>query len=173
MLTLAIFFHEMGHAWGHYVQGVPVKRVVIYGGGGFVEGTRSADRRQEEFIVAMGPLVNLMLWAVCGLIAQNIPTGLAASLLGYFSLLNLLLFGFNMMPVQPLDGGKLLHLVLKRFVKPITALKWTGAVGLVFSVLWFPAMLFLILTFGWFLLFFPSIRLHWEMYKAGGGRGFR
>ncbi|MEM9717424.1 MAG: site-2 protease family protein [Pseudomonadota bacterium] len=170
MLTLAIVLHELGHAWGYYVQGIPVKRVVIYGGGGFVEGTRSATDRQTEFIVAMGPLVNLALWAVCGLLAQTIGNGMAASILSTFALLNLLLFAFNMIPVQPLDGGKLFHLGMKRLFKPMRALKITGAVGLFFSVLWYPAMLFLIFTVGWFLLFLPSIRLHYEMYKAGGGR---
>ena len=40
LIILAIFLHEFGHAWGTLVQGHDVKRVMIYGGGGFCEGGR-------------------------------------------------------------------------------------------------------------------------------------
>jgi len=67
LLTGSIFLHELGHAWGTIVQGIPVRRIMIYGGGGFCERSRSASVKQRELIVAMGPIVNLVIWAFASL----------------------------------------------------------------------------------------------------------
>ena len=122
MLLTSIYLHELGHAWGCLIQGVPVTRIVLHGGGGFCEHARSASRHQQELIVAMGPLVNLALWALASLLSWWIfsspAMGLDAigSYLMLFARLNLALFVFNLIPVQPLDGGKLLQLGLLRFL---------------------------------------------------------
>ena len=185
IIVASILAHELGHAWGAKVQGVPVQRVVLHGGGGFCQH-RSAGARASELIVIMGPLVNLALWAILSLAsevmwstmptdANLVPGGLAAYQMqleiGYWlwlaSDLNLMLFLLNMIPVQPLDGGKLLHLWLLRVLSQESAMQITGAVGLVCTVLWIPAMILLYVTFGFVLLFFPSLRAHWAMLRGG------
>ena len=179
LLVLSVYLHELGHAWGALVQGVAVRRIVIHGGGGFCEHQRSTNR-QDELIVAMGPLVNLALWAICGLAMQGfyslmltnpeaLPMGFAMQVFGALalaSMLNLFLFFYNMVPVQPLDGGKLLQLGLRRLMPPAQAMRATGAVGVVFCVLWFPAMLWVFLSYGWLLLFIPSLPLHLAMMRG-------
>ena len=101
MLVAAIFLHEMGHAAGCLVQGVPVRRVMLHGGGGFCEPARSTTRRESEFIVVAGPLMNLALWALASLAFKAILTGdlyyspTMMTLAGYlriFSFLNFLKF---------------------------------------------------------------------------------
>ena len=171
MILGIIYLHELGHAWASLIQGVPVRRIVLHGGGGFCEQARSATAHQQEFIVAMGPLVNLALWAIGSLAADWVwSTGIGAGMLGHylslFSMLNLMFFIFNLIPVQPLDGGRLLQLVLLRFVPPRTAMQITGAIGLVFAILWWPALLYLWFTTGWLLLFVPSIWLHYQMMRG-------
>lgn len=184
MVLASILLHELGHAWAAWIQGVPVQRVVLYGGGGFCEH-ESSSAYESEFIVAMGPLMNLTLWAVSSLLGGWLMTSVVASLsvgqigdvqaefwltisywLHNFAWLNLVLFALNMVPIQPLDGGKLLHLVLLRVVPQMTALRVAGAVGLIFSCLWVPAMVGLFMTFGWALLFLPSIGVHWLMVRG-------
>ena len=171
MILGIIYLHELGHAWASLIQGVPVRRIVLHGGGGFCEQARSATAHQQEFIVAMGPLVNLALWAIGSLAADWVwSTGIGAGMLGHylslFSMLNLMFFIFNLIPVQPLDGGRLLQLVLLRFVPPRMAMQITGAIGLVFAILWWPALLYLWFTTGWLLLFVPSIWLHYQMMRG-------
>lgn len=175
LILTAIFLHEMGHAWGCRVQGVKVRRVVIFGGGGFCEhGTSSF--KQDELIVAMGPIVNLTLWALSSL-AVNWAYGWLPDSETYwhhelfywvdtFGLLNLMLFAFNMVPVQPLDGGKLFHILMRKFMPPLAALRVAGAIGVVFSVLWWPALLYLFLTSGWLLFFAPSLKQHLAMVRG-------
>ena len=173
MLVLSIFLHEFGHAWGCIVQGVPVRRVVIFGGGGFCEYARAPTPYQSELIVAMGPIVNFAIWAVIslghtwiggGLVFDNYYLTIALLDLAW---INLFLGILNMIPVVPLDGGRLLQLGLMRFFPAATATRITGGVGLAFSVLWFPAMFFSFVFYGLVLFFFPSIRLHYEMLRAG------
>lgn len=175
LILTAIFLHEMGHAWGCWVQGIKVRRVVIFGGGGFCEH-RPSTYGQDELIVAMGPIVNLTLWAVASMLANwgfSVLDDAAATWqleLTYwthiFGFLNLALFFFNMVPVNPLDGGKLFHILLRRLMPPLAAMRIAGAVGVVFSVLWWPGLVYLFLTTGWILFFFPSVKQHLAMMKG-------
>ena len=186
MLMASIFLHEMGHAWACLVQGVPVRRVMLYGGGGFCERARSATAHQQELIVAMGPIVNLVLWALASLASDALwtnvfanasaytdptlilssPQARLAEYLGLFAHINGFLAVFNLLPVQPLDGGKLLHLVMLRLTPQHLAMTITGGIGLVLSILWIPGML-IAFGMGWWLLFFiPSIPLHYGMLRG-------
>ncbi len=175
MLVGSIYLHELGHAWGNIIQKVPVRRVVIYGGGGFCEPAASAGPREQELVVAMGPIVNLVIWAVGSMAANKMWEAWYASdgdtlywpalLLEQLASLNLFLAILNLMPVQPLDGGKLLHLFFLRFLDARGALRVAGGIGLVFSVLWIPAMIGLFLIFGWLLFFIPSVKQHLAMVR--------
>ena len=176
LLLTAIFLHELGHAWGCVVQGVPVRRIMLHGGGGFCERSRSATRSEDELIVLMGPLVNLALWALSSLawwaiwqddvLAMGSVMIEVSQALFVFAHLNLFLFIFNMIPVQPLDGGKLLHLTMLRFLEPGAAHRVTGRIGLVLSILWLPAMAVVYYHYGWVLFFIPSIPAHYRMARG-------
>ncbi|KAB7615762.1 hypothetical protein F9L33_03095 [Amylibacter sp. SFDW26] len=170
MLVISIFLHELGHAWGYLIQGLPVRNITLHGGGGYCQGVHSATPYEEELVVAMGPIVNLILWAVCGLISEFAPAdsyeiAMVLSYLGYFATLNLYLAIFNLIPVHPLDGGKLFHLFAMRLTSYEIATRISGAVGTVLSVLWIPAALWFYFTNGWFLFFFPSIIMHYNMFR--------
>lgn len=166
MLIGSILMHELGHAWGCRVQGVPVRRIMIHGGGGFCERSRSASFREQELIVAMGPIVNLVIWAVASLIAPYFAYGVAAWAIYWLAVMNLFLALFNLMPVHPLDGGKLFQLVLLRFLPAATATRISGAVGLVIALLWLPGMIWLYFNVGLVLFFFPPIRHHLDMFRV-------
>ncbi|WP_415921776.1 site-2 protease family protein [Tateyamaria sp. SN6-1] len=187
ILVVSIFLHELGHAWGAHVQGIKVHRIVLHGGGGFCEH-RSAGAYASELIVLMGPLVNLALWAALSLLATGLLPSFpnmdmsdeaidaffaahAARFEVIFWLevaaeINLMLFILNMIPVQPLDGGKLLHLWLLRVVPQDTALLLTGGLGLICAVLWVPLMIGVYYYVGFVLLFLPSLRIHWAMVRG-------
>lgn len=190
MLVGSIFLHELGHAWGCRVQGVPVRRVVLYGGGGLCEQARSATRHQSELIVAMGPLVNLAIWALAGLgqwaiyafvfnriegvtpaqmtqaAADNAWIYEAGFYLDVLGRINLALFLLNLIPVHPLDGGKLSELALMRVLPPRSASRISGWIGTIAAVLWWPALILLYVSSGWILFFAPSIRDHWRKAKG-------
>ena len=163
ILIGSVFLHEIGHAWGCLIQGVPVRRVMLYGGGGFCEPSRSTSAYEDELVVAMGPIVNLTLWAVASLAAPLAPGGDVAWALGTVAEINLYLAIFNLLPVMPLDGGRLFHLLLIRLIPPGAAIRVAGAVGLLFVLLWIPLMMISFVAMGFFLVFFPPVLLHWHM----------
>lgn len=177
ILLISVYLHELGHAWGARVQGITVSRIVLHGGGGFCEHRRST-LKQDELIVAMGPLVNLSLWAVLGLAQQAVyqlaisdpawaPFGIATvPWLGLAGTMNLFLFFYNMVPVLPLDGGRLLQIGLRRFWPPAQAIRIAGAIGVVFCILWFPMLIWVFLSTGWLLFFIPSLALHLAMARG-------
>lgn len=170
ILLVSIYLHELGHAWGCLVQGIPVRRVVLYGGGGYCEHARSASPYQSELIVAMGPIVNLALWASASLLWPLMGNGDVAWALYLVAYVNLFLAILNLLPVHPLDGGKLFELALMRALPAATATRISGGVGLVIAVLWIPAMLVSYLTIGLVLFFIPSIQAHLEMVRGHRNR---
>ncbi len=134
----SVFLHEVGHAWGCRVQNVPVRRIVLNGCGGFCEPTRSATRYENELIVAMGPIVNLAIWAVFSLIAPLIADPEIGWVVHTIAWVNLWLAGLNLIPIVPLDGSKLFYLILCRLLRPRLAARVAGGVGvLIASVLLF------------------------------------
>ncbi len=166
MVVGSIFLHEMGHAWGCLIQGVPVRRVMIYGGGGFCEHARSTSAREDELIVAMGPIVNAVLWAVSSLVAPHVADPNLYWALMSLAWINGVLLVLNLVPVMPLDGGRLFHLLLRRLMPAPMAARLAGGVGLVMAVLWIPAMLGCFLLYGMMLLFIPPILVHWRMLRG-------
>ncbi len=189
MIVVAILLHELGHAAACVVQGVSVTRVVLFGGGGFCEFTGSVTPRQEELIAIAGPLVNLVLWALATLlipvlaaappdpvevngfsITPPILPSQAQLTVEMFARLNLFLALFNLIPVLPLDGGRLLNSWLHRFMNGITSNKVSGAVGVVLSVLWIPILFAAYFTFGFVLIFLPALRHHWRLMQYGTDR---
>ncbi len=165
IVVLSILLHELGHAWGALIQNVRVSRVMIYGGGGFCEHAPST-RYEDELIVAMGPLTNLAIWAIASLIAPHVSNPQLAWLLYATADLNLFLTIFNLIPVFPLDGGRLFNLLLCRLMQPEAAGRVSGAVGLTMVVIWAPAMLFSYLILGFVLIFFPPFLLHWRLFRG-------
>jgi stage IV sporulation protein FB len=73
----------------------------------------------------------------------------------------------NLIPVQPLDGGRLFELALHRFLEPPAVHRVAGAVGLVIAILSLPAMPVAFAVYGLFLLVIPEFFVHWNMFRHG------
>lgn len=70
--------------------------------------------KYDEFGAALvgisGPISNMLLATVgAGLLRLLEPSGLLLDILGVFVMLNVALFVFNMLPIPPLDGSRLLY----------------------------------------------------------------
>lgn len=79
--------------------------------------------RENGLIALAGPMVNAVL-AVAFLPIALFGTGYAASVGGLGLFVNLLLAGFNMLPVGPLDGRKVMA-----WSKPVFAVCFLGTAG--------------------------------------------
>lgn len=111
MLTLfgVVTIHELGHVAAARTYGWRIRRVQLLPFGGVAEMDESANvPAKEEMAVALcGPLQNAWMAVFAAFMLEYGP-GHAADYWTYFLQANLMIGLFNLLPVLPLDGGKLL-----------------------------------------------------------------
>jgi len=67
-------------------------------------------KKQNGIISAAGPLINLLIGGVCLAAAVSLEQGtLLWLIVGIVAFINIFLAFFNMLPIPPLDGSKVLH----------------------------------------------------------------
>ncbi|MCD7769143.1 MAG: hypothetical protein LUH36_03360 [Oscillospiraceae bacterium] len=108
--------HELGHLTALFLAGAAVRGVRITACGPVIDYSGVLTRRQEAGIIAAGPVAGL-LFAVCCFIT-DIP------FLRYAGAIALLGTAFNLLPVLPMDGGRLAQYGLELVMKP----QWASAV---------------------------------------------
>jgi Zn-dependent protease len=110
LLVGVLLFHEIGHFIGmRYFDYRDVKMFFIPLFGAAVSGKKEdAPAWQQAIVLLLGPLPGLALGCALYFCDLAWPSELlrdAARILVYLNL-------FNLLPVRPLDGGRLLHLLL-------------------------------------------------------------
>ena len=123
----AVLFHEFGHIAASLVRGVRPKAIMLLPVGGvhIRESSEIDSRRdaQSEIVIALaGPFVSLTLAGIAYGIAsaflpqqallRDRPFLWAANLPRSVIWINLFLAGVNLLPAYPLDGGRLLRVLL-------------------------------------------------------------
>lgn len=99
----SVALHELGHSLVARAKGSYIHEIVLYPFGGAAKISNIPRNPIDEALVALaGPAVSLVL----GLIFRNFE------LTGFLGYLNLMLFFFNILPVFPMDGGRVLRAVL-------------------------------------------------------------
>lgn len=167
---LFIFLHELGHTFAAQIVGVEVKSVFVWIMGGLTNLAYKPEKPVHNlFIAAAGPLVNMVLAFLCVAAyillyifflpySENVELFLWAQTFVnlFFSLafLNVILIGFNLLPVYPLDGGNILHALMEMFFGKSNA-DW---ITLVVSVPFLAVLIILgIITRDYILLVFCAI----------------
>lgn len=107
-ISLIIMIHELGHVTGAILNNWKIDKVVILPFGGMTLLSEQLNRPivQEWGIVLLGPLYQMLFWWILCILNYTNPT---------FTMYHFLLLGFNLIPVIPLDGSKMLQLLLERF----------------------------------------------------------
>ncbi|HEY6079703.1 MAG TPA: hypothetical protein VIW29_12900 [Polyangiaceae bacterium] len=107
--ALLIAIHELGHALCVLRFGLGLTEIAIHGAGGYCRHQRSGSPLQEAIVAWGGVLAQLALLLACVLALQLLgaPTSRhVAQLVHVFTTTNLLIIGFNLLPIEPLDGAK-------------------------------------------------------------------
>jgi Zn-dependent protease len=110
LLIAVLLLHELGHYAGMRLfnyQDVRMFFIPLFGAA--VAGrSRSVEGYKEAIVLLLGPLPGIVLGAVLGIAASFYDSEVLRSA----AMLLLVINGFNLLPFMPLDGGRLLHLVL-------------------------------------------------------------
>ena len=149
VLPLVLFSalcHEAGHLTALWLAGARVERVRLTAFGAEIQAdTRRLSYPREIVCTLAGPAVNLLLALAFARLGGSYVTAGA----------NLLLGGFNLLPIPALDGGRALHLLVSWLFDPMSADRICQKVGLSCALLltaaalvltvWYHAGLFLLL----------------------------
>jgi Zn-dependent protease len=135
MLFVIVLVHEFGHCWGARASGGEADEIMLWPLGGLASVRPRPTPRAYFITAAAGPTVNVIFCALTSPILVLLGGGLGAVpwnplhpfmavngalnpggelgfwLRAFFSL-NYLILLFNLLPVYPLDGGRLLHAYL-------------------------------------------------------------
>ncbi|MGM0900229.1 M50 family metallopeptidase [Mesobacillus maritimus] len=112
LLLLIIFIHEMGHAAAASFFSWRIKKISLLPFGGVAEMDEHGNRSlyQETIVVSAGPIQHLWMAALAyGLFSMGV---IPEYWYDRFTEFNLMVLLFNLLPVWPLDGGKLVFLLL-------------------------------------------------------------
>jgi len=116
ILTSVLFFasiitHELAHSVLAIRNNIPVREITLFVFGGVSQITKDATSPRAEFSVAVvGPLTSLAMAGIfygLHLLLAGTQQTLAASLMQWLALINVVLALFNSIPGFPLDGGRI------------------------------------------------------------------
>ncbi len=115
----SVLFHELGHATTALCFGSRTRIELNLFGGITMRFGHSLSRLQEFIVVLMGPVCSFLLSGIAFVLASmQIAEGNLLYLLKCTCIANIYWGGFNLVPVQPLDGGKLLAIVFDALFGP-------------------------------------------------------
>lgn len=138
ILFIGVLFHEFGHAVVTKRLGFGPSTIILQGLGGVAINESKLPRKpgQSVLISLAGPSASLLLALVSyvALIALR-SSGGGPSTLMYFlelnTLINVFWAGFNMLPINPMDGGHVVLHSLRKFFPIRKALYYSAVSSLV------------------------------------------
>lgn len=110
-------------------------------------------KRDSGLVALAGPAVNLLLAVVFGSLVRALPAGPFVDYLKIAVFLNVMLAVFNLIPVPPLDGSKVLFALLPERWHNVEVLLQTYGLWLFLPLLFFAYPLLFPLLVGLFALF--------------------
>lgn len=142
-LFLIIIIHEAGHVFFLCIYKWKIKKIDITICGGFITFDDVIDKPfKEEFIISLaGFLFQFLLFIICICLSNfNI---IDIKLFSLITKYNLSIFLFNVLPIYPLDGSKILYVIFNNFIsykrtlKLLNLISFTNVFLIIFIFLFF------------------------------------
>ncbi len=111
MLATSVVLHELGHAFAAKMYGIKTTKISLNMLGGVAVPERNLKTADEEIWIGIaGPAMSLII-AFVGFALLLMPSDIVLiRLFIVFSVVaNTTLFVFNMIPMYPMDGGRVFH----------------------------------------------------------------
>lgn len=125
MLFVIVCCHELGHAIAAKYFGWRLRKIELLPFGGVAETEEYGNRpyREELIVILAGPFQHLILMALSWVAVAIFPFWTTSDH-ELFLFHNTALLFFNLLPLWPLDGGKLLQLITCKFLPFREAQTW-------------------------------------------------
>ena len=134
LVSASIFLHEIAHVCAGIIFGWEVLALrILPVGFNAVLNERGCTKSGRVIVYAIGPIINLLL-ALFAIVIEvyGFPESQYAKL---FKLINLSLCIFNLLPIIPLDGGRILREILKDSFGTFRARKILRWISIIFSII--------------------------------------
>lgn len=115
-VLLSILIHELGHALTMRNFGDRRVGIVLYAFGGLAQGSRHLTRREDVMVTAAGPALQILAGLAAGwsITLWRPPSPWLHQMLDSFTAVSLFWALLNLIPIIPLDGGRLCGAMLGR-----------------------------------------------------------
>lgn len=129
IFTLIIFIHEVGHFITAIIFKWDVDKIYIYPYGGCTKFQNSINKPliQELLVLFMGPFFQIVFYFLIRNTLSNYD-------LIIFQNYNYAILLFNLLPIFPLDGGKLLNIIFSYFMSYKKSLLVTCYISYLFII---------------------------------------
>jgi stage IV sporulation protein FB len=174
MVLCIIAIHEMGHLFTALFFSWRIRKVSLLPFGGVAEMDEHGNRplHEELLVVIAGPIQHVWMMGLAALLYSFhiVPKVFYDDFLMY----NWMIVCFNLLPIWPLDGGKLILLILSRVKTFLSAMQWTVVSSFFLLVclhamvlIWAPFQLHLwiVLSFLYFSLWQEWKQRHYVMMR--------
>jgi len=133
VLFAIVIVHELGHVMAMRAFGWRVReiRLLPFGGAAETEEGGAVPAAEETVVAISGPLQNVWMGSAAFFLARL--DGVDTEWAMYIAQANAIIALFNLLPIHPLDGGRLLSAWLSVRLPYQTALKWSVRIGLALS----------------------------------------
>lgn len=159
LICFIILFHELGHFLFFKLFHINIIKIIIYPFGGITYVNKKIHERiYKEFLCSSGGLLfQIILFIIFFFIYRH--NYLSLSTYQIFIKYNTSIFFFNLLPLIPLDGSKLLNCLLLKFFSFKISYLLTGIISFI-SLIFFLTLSFLFKINNLILYFF----LLWHLY---------
>jgi len=137
-LFVSVTIHELGHSWVAMRYGLEIESITLWILGGLAALKTFPKEWNREFWIAIaGPISSLLVAAVCyvGVLVAPDSLQVLRFVLGWLTITNVVLAGFNLLPAFPMDGGRVLRALLARSRPYGTATRIAARIGVGFAFL--------------------------------------
>ena len=139
IIFLIIIIHELGHLFMSIIYKWNIDKIYIYPYGGCVKFNEKLNRplKEELLILINGPFFQILFFIIITILYNNNILSFRNYLL--FKTYHFTLLFFNLLPIYPLDGGKILNVLLeyifpyKKSNKLIIILSYLGIIFLLIN----------------------------------------
>jgi len=115
LLFVCVLLHELAHSITSLRNGIKVKKIMLLPiGGASIIDTVNIDPKVEFNIAIVGPIMSLFLGGISGIAVLFSPPGMITQILQFLFEINILLGVFNLLPVFPMDGGRVFRSYLQK-----------------------------------------------------------
>ena len=142
---LCVLLHELGHSLAAIYYGITIREIELLPIGGLTFFEKQPGNPRQEIVVSIaGPIVNIVIalamipflpagtayWQVAEILSNVHP----GNFFHFLYNINVILALINLLPVLPLDGGKILKGIFGLIFKPYTAFRAILSISRVLSV---------------------------------------